>query len=118
MLSKVEIYFLFLFMIFSVTLSSLFFGLVGCFRVGTSFLPLFLVFRRPLIVFLGKLFQGLLDMCVGEKRKLVIPPELGYGENGAGEIIPRLFFSHLLILRNYSSSLSHQQTPHLLLLLI
>lgn len=32
--------------------------------------------------------QGLLDMCVGEKRKMVVPPHLGYGDNGAGDKIP------------------------------
>jgi len=32
--------------------------------------------------------QGLLDMCVGEKRKLIVPPHLGYGDAGAGEVIP------------------------------
>lgn len=30
--------------------------------------------------------QGLLDMCIGEKRTLTIPPELGYGERGVGPI--------------------------------
>jgi len=32
--------------------------------------------------------QGLLDMCIGEKRRLIVPPHLGYGEQGAGEVIP------------------------------
>ncbi|ORX83344.1 putative FK506-binding protein 2 [Anaeromyces robustus] len=32
--------------------------------------------------------KGLVDMCVGEKRKLLIPSELGYGSNGAGQKIP------------------------------
>ncbi|KIW84258.1 hypothetical protein Z517_03508 [Fonsecaea pedrosoi CBS 271.37] len=30
--------------------------------------------------------EGLLDMCIGEKRKLTIPPEMGYGERSVGPI--------------------------------
>ncbi len=32
--------------------------------------------------------QGVLGMKVGGKRKLTIPPELAYGQQGAGNIIP------------------------------
>lgn len=32
--------------------------------------------------------QGVVGMCVGEKRKLTIPPSLGYGEEGYGDLIP------------------------------
>ena len=32
--------------------------------------------------------QGLLGICVGEKRTLIIPASLGYGDQGAGADIP------------------------------
>ena len=34
-------------------------------------------------------------MCVGEKRRLIVPPQLGHGDQGAGDIVPggaTLFF--------------------------
>lgn len=30
--------------------------------------------------------EGLLGVCTGEKRRIIIPPHLGYGEEGRGEL--------------------------------
>ena len=40
--------------------------------------------------------QGLLGMCVGEKRKLKIPAKLGYGAQGSPPKIPGTFFFFLI----------------------
>jgi FKBP-type peptidyl-prolyl cis-trans isomerase len=50
--------------------------------------------NEPIDFILGKSMvikgwdEGLQGMQVGEKRTLVIPPTLGYGEQGAGGVIP------------------------------
>lgn len=38
--------------------------------------------------------KGLKDMCVGEKRKLTIPPALAYGKEGKGKMSELLPSSH------------------------
>jgi FKBP-type peptidyl-prolyl cis-trans isomerase len=33
--------------------------------------------------------KGIAGMRVGDKRKLVVPPSMAYGETGAGRVIPK-----------------------------
>lgn len=40
--------------------------------------------------------QGLLDMCVSEKRKLTIPPDMGYGKSSLSPRFPALRASRWL----------------------
>lgn len=49
--------------------------------------------------------QGLLGMCVGERRIITMPPSLGYGENGDGESV-------ILWLRWVSNNWCCSLTPH------
>ncbi|XP_020654972.3 peptidyl-prolyl cis-trans isomerase FKBP10 isoform X1 [Pogona vitticeps] len=61
--------------------------------------------------------QGLLGMCAGEKRRIVIPPFLAYGEKGYGTVIPPqaslVFYVHLVDLHNPKDgiSLEHLEVP-------
>ncbi|KAK7877945.1 hypothetical protein WMY93_031421 [Mugilogobius chulae] len=45
-----------------------------------------------MVVGVGQVIRGLdagmLDMCVGEKRKITVPPELAFGTNGKGPVPP------------------------------
>ncbi|KAK2893577.1 peptidyl-prolyl cis-trans isomerase FKBP10 [Channa argus] len=44
--------------------------------------------------------EGLLGMCVGERRVIIVPPFLAYGENGYGSLVPpqaTLVFEVLLV---------------------
>ncbi|KAG8442954.1 hypothetical protein GDO86_011682 [Hymenochirus boettgeri] len=47
--------------------------------------------------------KGLQDMCIGEKRKITVPPSLGYGKEGKGKIAPDstlIFVIDLMEIRN------------------
>ncbi|XP_069469333.1 peptidyl-prolyl cis-trans isomerase FKBP9 [Ambystoma mexicanum] len=53
--------------------------------------------------------QGLLGVCIGEKRRIMIPPHLGYGEEGSGKIpgsAVLIFDIHVIDFHNPSDSVS------------
>ena len=67
----------------------------GAFENGTKFdssydrnEPLQLIFNECPSTLIPGWIEGLQGMCVGEERKLIVPPHLGYGEQGKGVIPP------------------------------
>jgi FKBP-type peptidyl-prolyl cis-trans isomerase FkpA len=32
--------------------------------------------------------DGVVGMCIGERRTLIVPPKMAYGESGVGNVIP------------------------------
>ncbi|KAF9606103.1 hypothetical protein IFM89_023126 [Coptis chinensis] len=58
--------------------------------------------------------QGILGMCVGEKRKLKIPAKLGYGEQGSPPTIPggaTLIFDTELVAVNGNHQVEEKKVP-------
>uniref|UniRef100_A0A2K6SGL2 peptidylprolyl isomerase n=1 Tax=Saimiri boliviensis boliviensis TaxID=39432 RepID=A0A2K6SGL2_SAIBB len=61
--------------------------------------------------------EGLLGVCIGEKRRIVVPPHLGYGEEGRGNIpgsAVLVFDIHVIDFHNPSDSISitsHYKPP-------
>merc|ERR1719282_2335441 len=49
--------------------------------------------------------KGLLDMCVGEKRTLTIPPEMGYGTRGYPPVVSSMSWAHVVVI-NFCASRS------------
>ncbi|KAL7830124.1 hypothetical protein SRHO_G00312510 [Serrasalmus rhombeus] len=58
--------------------------------------------------------KALLGVCVGERRRVTIPPHLAYGENGTGSLIPAsavlIFDLHIIDFHNPSDSVDIRVT--------
>ncbi|KAM9716912.1 peptidyl-prolyl cis-trans isomerase FKBP9 [Menidia menidia] len=56
--------------------------------------------------------QALLGVCMGERRRVIIPPHLSYGEQGAGDVIPPsavlVFDIHVIDFHNPSDKVDIQ----------
>lgn len=71
-------------------------------------------YNSPYIVSLGHgriiggMDRGLVNMCLWERRKITIPPHLGYGERGVGQTIPPnstlVFYTRLIKIERVSEA--------------
>ncbi|XP_062521860.1 cartilage-associated protein-like [Corticium candelabrum] len=72
--------------------------------------------RREVIEGMDK---GLVGICIGERRKITIPPEMAYGEGGVGDTIPPnatlVFYVDLLSIKRNNVTLSPTVTSDQLL---
>lgn len=69
-------------------------------------------YNTPYIVSLGHgriiagMDRGLMDMCLWERRRVTIPPHLGYGRRGVGQVIPAnstlIFYTRLIKIERVS----------------
>jgi FK506-binding protein 2 len=59
------------------------------FRLGEGLIIKGYFISELIIFFLGSGWEeGLLGMCIGEKRRLIVPAELGYGRKGIHDLVP------------------------------
>ncbi|CAB1350624.1 unnamed protein product [Coregonus sp. 'balchen'] len=59
---------------------------------------------------IGGMDEGLIGVCIGERRRITIPPHLGYGEEGTGTKIPGsavlVFDIHIIDFHNPSDTVA------------
>jgi hypothetical protein len=48
--------------------------------------------------------EGLLGVCIGERRRIVVPPHLGYGEKGRGVYYPLSLLTGYFHVAQFSTS--------------
>ena len=79
-------------------------------------------YNAPYVVSLGRkriiagMDQGLVDMCLWERRRITIPPHLGYGSRGVGSIIPPdatlVFYVRLIKIERVRDMLCREDASH------
>ena len=79
-------------------------------------------YDSPYIVSLGHgriiagMDRGLMNMCLWERRRITIPPHLGYGQRGVGKVIPAnstlVFYVRLIKIERVSTRRPQTSPSH------